>query len=249
MEYCKTEKVALIGTADPTRGMAPYDDKKFEIWAVAVAATYQDVKRIDALFELHPSGYWEQDPNVKKRLAAVKDIPIYMIEAQDDIPASVTFPIEEVSQYRKYFTSSIALMIAFAFHSYKATGKPKEVGLYGIHMDAGEEYQEQRPCCEYWLARMEEAGMKVTLPDGGGLMLAKHVYGFEDYNPLSWELQQRVFAIQGGVNQSNNELQRWTIQKAKNEGALFEVNHWLRKSQRGELVLASDGKGGNNGTS
>lgn len=232
--YCKTDKLALIGTADPTRGLAPYQDKEYTIWAVGVAATYQDVSRIDALFELHPSGYWEQDPNVKKRLAETT-IPLYMIKKEKDIPASIEFPIREVSKYRTYFTSSIALMIAFAYHSFKETGKPKEVELYGIHMDSGEEYREQRPCCEYWLARMEEAGMKVKLPDGGGLMLAENIYGFEEYDPLAWGFQQRVFAVMGGIRQCDGELERWKIQRAKNEGALFEANHVLRQVQRGEF--------------
>ena len=232
--YCATDKLVILGTADPTRGQAPYKDKEYTIWAVAVAATYPDVERIDALFELHTSGYWEQDPNVKKRLAETT-IPIYMHEKVEDIPASVPFPIDEVTQYRRYYTSSIALMEGLAFHSFMTTGKPKEVELFGIHMAAGEEYTDQRPCCEYWLGRMESAGMKVTLAPGGALLAAKGIYGFEDYNPTCWEMQQRVFAIQGGVKQSDGEIQRWTIQKAKNEGALFETEHWLRKAQRGEI--------------
>jgi len=233
--YCTKDKLVILGTADPTRAMAPYGDRNYEIWAVAVAATYPDVKRIDALFELHTEGYWEQDPNVKKRLSETT-IPIYMHQKVDGIPASIKFPLDEVTQYRSYFTSSIAYMLALAYHSFVTDGTPKELELYGVNMSSGEEYTDQRACCEYWIGRTETAGVKVQLTDGGALMIAKNgLYGFENYNPLCWEIQQRVFAIEGGIRQSEAELHKWELQKAKNAGAHFEASHWLRKAQRGEI--------------
>ena len=233
--YCSKDKLVILGTADPSRGMAPYKDKSYEIWAVAVAATYPDVRRIDALFELHTAGYWEQDPNVKKRLSETT-IPIYMHDVHEDIPASVKFPVEEVKQYRAYFTSSIAYMLGLAFHSFRTEGKPKEVALYGVNMSSAEEYTEQRACCEYWMGCLETAGVDVKLTEGGALMVAQNgLYGFENYNPLCWEIQQRVFAISGGIKKSEGELHKWEIQKAKNEGAHYEANYWLRKAQRGEI--------------
>ena len=233
--YCNTDKLVILGTADPTRGMAPYTDKEYEIWAVAVAATYPDVKRIDALFELHTSGYWEQDQNVKKRLSETT-IPIYMHKEIEGIPASVAYPLEEVCKYRKYFTSSIAYMLGLAFHAYKTDGKPKPVEMFGVNMSGAEEYEDQKPCCEYWLGRMEEAGMEVHPSDAGAILVAKNgLYGFENYNSLSWEIQQQVFGVMGGIKQCDAELEKWKLQKAKNEGALFAHDHWLRKTQRGEI--------------
>ena len=242
--YCDKEKLVILGTADPTRGMAPYGDSNYAIWAVAVAATYPDVKRIDALFELHTSGYWEQDPNVKKRLSETT-IPIYMHRKVDGIPASVIFPLKEVCEHRRYFTSTIAYMLGLAFYSHKTTGKPSEVELFGVNMSSGEEYVDQRPCCEYWIGCLETAGVKVTLTDGGALMVSKTgLYGFENYDPLCWEIQQRVFAIEGGIRKSEAELHRWELQRAKNAGAHFEASHWLRKAQRGELTPIGEKNGG-----
>lgn len=232
--YCEKDKLVVLGTADPTRGMAPYQDQSYEIWSVAVAATYPDVARIDKMFELHTSGYWEQDPNVKKRLAETT-IPIFMHEHIDDIPSSVELPIEELKKYRRYFTSTLAYMLALAYHARKTEKRPKVVELYGVHMSAGEEYADQRPCCEYWLGMLQASGAKVVLAPGGALLAANSMYGYEDYNPACWEMQQRIFGIQGGIRNSDSELQRWTIQKAKNEGALFEAEYWLHKAQRGEI--------------
>jgi len=164
--FCQKDMLAIIGTADPTRQAAPYEDPNFEIWGVAVATTYPDVKRMDLQFEMHTEGYWKRDPNVTKRLAGVK-VPLYMHDHYEDIPASIRYPIEIVQQYRKYFTNSIAYMLALAYHSFIMTEKPKHVAMFGVHMAAGEEYAEQRPCCEYWIGRMEGAGMDVE-PSWGG---------------------------------------------------------------------------------
>lgn len=231
---CQKDLLAIIGTADPTRQMAPYEDKNFEVWGVAVAATYPDVKRMDVQFELHPADYWQRDANVEKRLAATK-VPIYMHEKHENIPTSMRFPIELVTQYRKYFTNSIAYMLALAYHSFKVTGNPKHVALFGIHMQTGEEYAEQRPCCEYWMGRMEGAGMSVDIAPGGALLQSWGLYGYEKYNPVCWDMRQRIFGIQAGVNQCDGEIQKWMLQKAKNEGAQYETEFWLRKFQRGEF--------------
>ena len=231
---CKKEMLAIIGTADPTRKAAPYEDDKFEVWGVAVAATYPDVKRLDVQFELHTEGYWKRDPNVTKRLQETK-VPLYMHEKYPDIPMSIRYPIEIMQAYRKYFTNSIAYMLALAFHSFVATKNPKHVALFGVHMEATEEYTEQRPCCEYWLGRMEGAGMDIEMAPGGAILTSMGLYGYENYNPVCWDMRQYINAMHGGVGQAAKEIKRWELQKAKNEGGVIAVEHFLRKFQRGEL--------------
>lgn len=231
--FCQKDLLALIGTADPTRQMAPYEDPNFEVWGVAVASTFPDVKRMDLQFELHPKGYWERDPNVVKRLAATT-VPIYMHDHFDSIPTSIRYPIEIIKQYRVYHTSSISYMLALAYHSFVMTEKPKHVALFGIHMAAGEEYGEQRPACEYWIGRMEGAGMDVDMAPGGALLQAPGMYGYENYNPVCWDMRQRIMGLTHGMTQAEQEIDKWRIQKAKNDGAMFEAEYWLRKFQRGE---------------
>lgn len=232
--FCKKDLLAIIGTADPTRQAAPYEDKNFEIWGVSVATSYPDVKRLDLQFEMHAEGYWKKDPNVAKRLSETK-VPIYMHQVFPEFPTSIRYPIEIVQQYRKYFTNSIAYMLALAYHSFIMTNNPKHVAMFGVHMSAGEEYGEQRPCCEYWIGRMEGAGMDVEPSSGGALLMAPGLYGYENYNPVCWDYRQRITALQGGVGQSIAEIKKWEIQKAKNEGGIAEDEYWLRKFQRGEL--------------
>lgn len=232
--FCQKDMLAIIGTADPTRQAAPYEDANFEIWGVAVASTFPDVKRLDVQFEMHTEGYWKKDPNVTKRLADAK-VPIYMHDSYSDIPTSIRYPIEIVQQYRKYFTNSIAYMLALAYHSFVMTEKPKHVALFGVHMSAGEEYADQRPSCEYWIGRMEGAGMDVEPTHGGALLQAIGLYGYENYNPACWDMRQYIMMLQNGVSQAQGEVRKWEFQRERNNGGIHAVEHFLRKFQRGEL--------------
>jgi hypothetical protein len=232
--FCQKDMLAIIGTADPTRQAAPYEDPSFEIWGVAVASTFSDVKRLDVQFEMHTEGYWKKDANVTKRLAEAK-VPVYMHDKYPDIPTSIRFPIEIVQQYRKYFTNSIAYMLALAYHSFVMTEKPKHVALFGVHMSAGEEYADQRPSCEYWIGRMEGAGMDVEPTHGGALLQAIGLYGYENYNPACWDMRQYIMQLQNGVSQAQGEVRKWEFQRERNNGGIHAVEHFLRKFQRGEL--------------
>ena len=234
-QICQKDKLAVVATADPTRGMAPYDDADYEIWGLAVTATYPDVKRMDVVFEMHPEGYYERDPNVLKRLQELKQ-PVYMLKKRDDIPGSMAYPMATItSLYRAYHTSSISYILALAYHSYLTTGKPGRVELYGIHLVCKEEYEDQRPACEYWIGRLEAAGMEVIPPEGGGLLVSENgLYGMENYNPICWDMRQRIYGLQAGLNDAIERIRTAEIQKAKQEGALFEIEYWLRKNQRGE---------------
>jgi hypothetical protein len=77
-----------------------------------------------------------------------------MHDHYDAIPRSIKFPLEDVLMYRRYQTTTITYMLAWAYHSFLKIGKPLHVFLAGVHMEHREEYTVQRPCCEYWLGRM-----------------------------------------------------------------------------------------------
>jgi len=230
--FCEKDLLAILGTAEPSRGMAPYTDDNFEIWGVAVAITYPDVKRLDLQFEMHTEGYWEHE-DVKKRLLEAT-VPIYMQEQHDDIPQSIQFPIEILNKYRKYFTSSIAYMLALAYHSFVMTKNPKHVALFGVSMLGDEEYSIQRPCCEYWLGRMEGVGIDVEIAPGGAVLASSGLYAYENYMAVCYDITQRIAGLQMGFNHSVKELEKWKEQKAKQEGAVAESGYWLRRLQRGE---------------
>ena len=237
--FCQKDKLAIVGTAE-TMPMTPFYDKDYEIWAVSVCATYPAFKRADLFFELHNKTYWgKAEPDgstpIIDRLNKF-DGPTYMFDHYPEIPKSVRFPIDELMQYRRYHTTSITYMLAWAYHSYIKTGKPYHVALFGIHMAAREEYTEQRPCCEYWLGKMEGAGIDLTMAPGGSVLASNGLYGYEGYHPAIPKIRDRINGLQAGVQHSNSELERWSIQKAKNEGALNEAEYWMRQFQLGNIA-------------
>jgi len=231
--FCQKELLALVGTAE-TMPAAPYADQKFEIWAVAVCRTYESFKRGDVLFEMHTDGYW-RDKNVLARLKK-ETASIYMHDKYKDIPKSLRYPIEILTQkYRKYHTTSISYMLALAYHSFIETGNPKHVALFGIHMAAREEYTEQRPCCEYWLGRMEGAGIDIEVAPGGALLVANGLYGYENYDPICYEFRKYIQALQAGLEEAEKSRVEAVFQKGKQLGGIAVAEQWLRKFQRGEF--------------
>lgn len=232
--FCRKDKLAVLGTAQ-TLQATPWEDEGYEIWGVAQCVTFPVFKRADILFELHTRDYWA-DPNVIKRL---KDWPGRMVmqDHYDEVPKSEALPFETLMQYRAYHRTSITYMLALAYYSFLKTGKPLHVGLFGIHMEeVREEYAEQRPCCEYWLGRMEHAGID-TFIAGGAILSAPFLYGYEKYNALVWKMRQRYDSLRNGHEVKKQEVKQKELEAAMQLGAVQESEHWLRLAQRGEITL------------
>jgi len=237
LPYCQKEMLAIVGTAE-TITAAPYDDPEWEIWSVAQSCSYPAFKRYDVLYEMHTEGYW-RDPPVMKRMLDTKAPVMVMHEQYEEIPGTVRYPIEMMTQkYRRYHTTSITYMLAWALHSFLETGSPRLVLMAGVHMAAREEYTVQRPCCEYWIARLEQAGVHVDIA-GGAILTSSGLYGYENYDPLSWKIRERLNALQGGLNQRAQEESNAELKKHQQIGAIKEDEFWLREAQTGKLLRLS----------
>jgi hypothetical protein len=232
VRLCEKDKLAILGTASGSLGMAPYEDDGFEIWGVSTLLEFEAAKRLDVLFEMHSEGYWGR-PDVTKRLKKW-DGPLYMAEASKKFPNAVRYPIEDIVEHGRYHTTTITYMLALAYHSFKTTGKPFHVGLYGVHMEHDEEYGIQRPCCEYWIGKMQGAGMDVSVAPGGALLESSGLYGYENYNPICLDLKQRVQALKQTelkYREQENEAARNAEQHI---GAQKEAQYILTMLQRGQ---------------
>lgn len=197
-------KIAIIGKAPSSRELAPYSDESWEIWTLSDLVPKGQATRYSRHFEIHPlqwikdrqDGYYqwlcEQKPDER---------PVYLMEMSTDIPAGVPYPIDAVkNQFRNYFTNTVSYMLALAIME-----KPDEIGVWGVDMAQSEEYQRQRPSCEYFIGVAEGAGIKVTLPDQCDLLQASRLYGFETdqgrartkWKARTEELQRRIGKQQG----------------------------------------------------
>jgi hypothetical protein len=170
------KRVALVGLGTSSRLAAPYDDPAWEIWAMN--QEYRWMPRADRWFEIHADYEHDQvrDTDYLAWLRAC-EIPIYMQAVDPTIPWSVRYPLDAVKRRfpRKYLTSSLALMMAFAIME-----GFEEVGFWGIEMNIDQaEYAEQRPCAEYYVGYMDALGITATIPPQSSLCRASHIYGYE----------------------------------------------------------------------
>ena len=237
LRLCEKEKLAILGTAD-SMPATPFSDPDFEIWAVAQCVTFPVFKRGDVLFEMHNEAYWREPPVIKR--LKEQTLPLYMQDHYRELPQSLKFPLDLVLPYRRYHTTSITYMLALAYHSFVTTGNPKHVALFGVHMEAREEYTTQRPCCEYWLGRMEGAGIDIFIA-GGAILRSDGLYAYEGYDPMCVKFRLRIEGLRNGLGVRNEEQEKAALAVAKQEGAILEMEHWLREAQTGALQKPTPG--------
>lgn len=177
------QKLLIIGTAT-NRDEAPYDDLGFDVWVTGGCSNKEDVKRKDAIFELHPERQWKR-PEVLEVLRA-QTCDVYMQDHYDEIPASVRFPIEDVTKefYRPtmgrdlYVTNTVSFMFMLAYlKGYQ------HIETYGVYMEHETEYVHQRLNCEYYLGYLMAKGLDVTV-HGGEVLKASFVYAYDE--PPMW---------------------------------------------------------------
>lgn len=170
-------KVAIVGAAQTSRDMAPYDDESWEIWTLNDMGPL--AKRIDRLFELHSRAILERDAAVLQVefdwLKANQTVPVYMAEPQDWVPMAVQFPTETIlKEFGDYFTNSVSWMMALALHE-----GVDELALWGVDMAHGTEYAAQRPSCEYMIGLARGRGVPVYIPPQCDLLKCAEPYGLE----------------------------------------------------------------------
>lgn len=135
-------------------------------------------KPITRLFELHrPEWFLRKEDTASKAywewLRKPQPFPIYTQQEMNEVPASIEFPLEDVSEAllghrlrfgeraEEYYTSSVAYMLALAIYE----NIPK-IEIYGVEMASDTEYRWQRPGAEFWIGLAIGRGITVQLhPD------------------------------------------------------------------------------------
>ena len=176
------KKLCILGTST-TLNQAPFNDKSFEFWALNEMYDMIDINVATRWFEVHNSAdvfnMKSSKYNVPHRevLQQMK-IPIYMNTIHDDIPMSVAYPMDDMIKHfgRKLFRSTVDYELQLAIYE-----KFDEIHIYGVNMACDDEYGFQKPSCEYWLGRVEQAGIRLVLPDGCDLLKSYFTYGGEDF--------------------------------------------------------------------
>lgn len=118
----------------------------------------------DRLFEMHDLRLLKsatcRKPDYLERLKSL-DVQLFMQEAYQEIPNSMAYPFDEVSKVTGgVFNSSLAYMLAMAICE-----RPAQIGIWGVDMEADDEYGYQRPNFEYLIGLARGKGIKVTIPE------------------------------------------------------------------------------------
>ncbi len=206
-------KIAIIGTA-PTCWDAPYDDESWTIWSLS--GCFELRKRYDAWFEIHSNQAIADSPENYRVFLKEAGEKLIISENNPEYPLAKLYPKDDMFKLypRKYFTSTIAWMLALAISL-----NPDEIGLWGVDMVGIEnEYHRQRPCCEYYVGLAEGKGIKVTIPKNSALMKGG-IYSDELMNDINNRLKAGMTAqekhrddlsYQKGANDILKDLQlRW----------------------------------------
>lgn len=198
-------RIAICGFASSSRHLIPINDPTWEIWGLN--QLYRHIPRADRWFDIHKNWNEEVVPGTDHH-GWIRDcgIPVYMGVTHADLPTSVRFPVERLIEKFgvDYFTSTIAFAVALALdeidqqvelevHAGKLPANAAslrdamqmlygeyEIGLFGIDLVVGEEYDWQKACAEFWIgAAAVGRGIRVFLPQQSALCKQQYRYGYE----------------------------------------------------------------------
>lgn len=149
-----------------------------EAWGVNDLVLRRPVK---LAFEMHDiDRHLESGLPFIKIKQAIKEInklgiPVITQKKHKLLPTAIPFPIDEMPF--KYFTNSIAYMVAYAI--YKGA---TEIELFGVAMLYHEEYTKQVPCVEFWLGYAIAKGIKVTVHGPTNIFSSEPYRGLYGYD-------------------------------------------------------------------
>lgn len=221
------KRIAIIGSAPSSVGLAPYADPSWTIWGCSPGAA-PHVKRVDTWFEMHPLPQPDISADYIAWIVSL-DKPVYMVERMEALPKSIRYPREEMeARYGPYFFSStVAWMLALAIEQ-----SPQEIGLWGVDMSAGEEYAYQRPGCHHFLMLAKERGIKVTVPEQSDLMAPAIRYGYVMGSPMWKKLQARRGELDGRIAAAEKRYEdarnEWHFLKGARDDLEYMLNTWVQ---------------------
>ena len=226
----KTKKLKILGTASSLK-LVNWDEPGYDIWACSPVITQPcalpHLKKIKQLYEMHPMEYWI---TIIDRLNNT-NLPVYMQMKVPQIKESITFPLKEVQgmvkneRLSKYFTSTIAFMIAHAVY----TNEYDLIDLYGVHMSSTEEYGEQRQSCEAWLSFAEGRGIETTVAHESEIFRCPNMYGYQQENNLVVQFRHDKEGLTNGKIKLETALKKAQSDLDQQLGAIKMIKKIERK--------------------
>lgn len=219
LQKLKPKKIAILGTC-PSRMLGPIDDPEWEIWTIGPGG--KNNHRWDRLFEIHGPGTWP--PGFQQyldELKAEKPPKKIYVERPMGWPAEVVYP--KLAMFEKYgrvwFSSSIAYAMALALEE-----GVTDLGIYGIDLESGEEYQSQWTGAKYFLTLARLAGVTCYLPAGCGLLRDPNPYPDAWETHLAATIEAKTAFLAEMLNQKRAIRDQATVEILHLEGEINAFN-------------------------
>lgn len=166
-----TKTVAIVGNG-PSRVHAPHGSNA---WTMNNHCLLWDFEP-GAVFEMHPDALTtpRYDDTYRAWLRQPHPFPIYMHEAHPEIPASVTFPRQQIryghfvkkgrEMIKDFYSTTVPYMLALALHQ-----GFERVELWGVDLKSYAR-QAHRDCVFFWLGILGAHGVEIYMPEDSLLM-------------------------------------------------------------------------------
>ncbi len=224
-----TRKIAILGSAVSSVGLAPFDNPEWEIWACSPAN--MTLPRKTLWFELH-------NIEIKKREGlqgyldwmAKQPFKIYMQAVHPEFPNSLEYPLQPiVSKYGPFWwTSQPAYMLALAIEQ-----KPEAIGLYGIDMAANSEYNQQRLALQFLIREVLRANINLVVPPESDILEPAPMYGYSESSRQWRKYYARMHELKERVARLDQTIAAQTHEKTHLVGAIDDMDyqwaHWANR--------------------
>ena len=222
-------KIAVCGSAISSVGLAPYQEKDWEIWSCSPANKGQP--RVDVWFELH-------NPTVKERegltewMNWLKEQPIvYMQKTYPGYKGARTYPLQQIiAKFGPFWwTSQLAYMLALAIEQ-----NPQTIGIYGVDMAANSEYSQQRIACQFLIHYIiKHTEIELVVPPESDLLEHAPLYGYCESSRMWRKQHARELELRGRIASLKAEAQKAESQAVHLIGALddmeYQTSHWANR--------------------
>ena len=223
-------KIAVLGSAVSSVGMAPFHEPDWEIWGCSPAN--KGLPRVDVWFELH-------NPEVKIRegltewLNWLKEQPVvYMQKAYPGYKGAREFPLQPlVEKWGPFWwTSQLSLMLALAIEQ-----KPDMIGIFGVDMAANSEYNQQRLACQFFIQHIvRETSIELTVPPESDILEPAPIYGYCESSRQFRKFLARKNELQSRIRNLEADATQKMAEKAHLVGALddmeYHLAHWANRN-------------------
>jgi hypothetical protein len=202
-------RLAIVGTEEQTRHLAPFGNLDYDIWVFNEAANTEWCKRWTACLQLHKPNVYrnvnKKDPQHWEWLQQDhKYKPIYMQDFDPLVPNCVKYPFDEVAkvtQYKRNFRATLTYAIALAiYQGYES------IDIYGVELANSAEYRSQQNNFAFWVGLAEGHGIPINLHCCAG-MFDKPLYAYEDYMEEE-QIQKYVVGLEIQIEEAKEKLHK-----------------------------------------